>query len=196
VLSKPLVSGSALGTEGQIAVYGYNGGPCYRCVFPVPPPAESVLTCGEGGILGPGTAIFRPRWYRVVGLIGLMQALEVIKIVLHGGSSDSIQATDAYHPSMTIFEAFDSPQWRTFRLRPRKVDCIACGNCPTITAESIHRNDYSVICLRANPPEISDRVTVQVVDPFEPSWVIGILETERERTRSHWRSRSDAIRHL
>jgi adenylyltransferase/sulfurtransferase len=54
VCSKPLVSGSALGTEGQITVYGYEGGPCYRCVFPTPPPAESVLTCGEGGILGPG----------------------------------------------------------------------------------------------------------------------------------------------
>ena len=60
VLSKPLVSGSALGAEGQIAVYGYNGGPCYRCVFPDPPPAESVMTCGEGGILGPGTPIFWP----------------------------------------------------------------------------------------------------------------------------------------
>ena len=54
VLSKPLISGSALGTEGQITVYGHRGGPCYRCVFPNPPPAESVLTCGEGGILGPG----------------------------------------------------------------------------------------------------------------------------------------------
>jgi len=54
ICSKPLVSGSALGTEGQISVYCYRGGPCYRCVFPNPPPAESVLTCGEGGILGPG----------------------------------------------------------------------------------------------------------------------------------------------
>lgn len=58
VLSKPLISGSALGTEGQVTVYGYCGGPCYRCVFPNPPPAESVLTCGEGGILGPGSKIF------------------------------------------------------------------------------------------------------------------------------------------
>jgi hypothetical protein len=54
VASKPLVSGSALGTEGQITLYGYRGGPCYRCIFPSPPPPESVLTCGEGGILGPG----------------------------------------------------------------------------------------------------------------------------------------------
>jgi adenylyltransferase and sulfurtransferase len=54
ISSKPLVSGSALGTEGQIAVYVHRNSPCYRCMFPTPPPAESVLTCGEGGILGPG----------------------------------------------------------------------------------------------------------------------------------------------
>jgi|SRR5271170_462966 len=96
-----------------------------------------------------------------------MQVLEVIKIILHAGSSDSIPITDAYHPSMTIFGAFDSPQWRTFRLRPRKVDCIVCGKTPTITAETIQSNDYSVICLRTNPPEISERVTVQVSGPFK-----------------------------
>jgi adenylyltransferase and sulfurtransferase len=55
ICGKPLVSGSALGTEGQITLYRYQGGPCYRCIFPSPPPPESVLTCGEGGILGPGT---------------------------------------------------------------------------------------------------------------------------------------------
>src|SRR5271170_8382825 len=96
-----------------------------------------------------------------------MQALEVIKVILHTASSDSIQTTDIYHPSMTVFGAFDSPQWRTFRLRPRKVDCIACGEKPTITAESIQSSDYSVICLRANLPEISERITVQVNIPFK-----------------------------
>ena len=95
-----------------------------------------------------------------------MQALEVIKMIVHTGSSDSTQTTDMY-PSMTVFGAFDSPQWRTFRLRPRKVDCIACGKKPTITAESIQSSDYSVICLRASPPEISERVTVQVNIPFK-----------------------------
>jgi len=59
VRSKPLISGSALGTEGQITVYGYKGGPCYRCVFPNPPPAESVTTCGEGGVLGPGSSLHK-----------------------------------------------------------------------------------------------------------------------------------------
>lgn len=59
VLSKPLISGSALGTEGQITIYGYKGGPCYRCMFPKPPPGESVLTCGEGGILGPSKSFYK-----------------------------------------------------------------------------------------------------------------------------------------
>lgn len=48
----PLVSGSALQMEGQLTVYNYKGGPCYRCLFPTPPPAETVTSCGDGGVLG------------------------------------------------------------------------------------------------------------------------------------------------
>lgn len=51
---KPLVSGSALQWEGQLTVYNYQGGPCYRCLFPVPPPPEAVTSCGDGGVLGVG----------------------------------------------------------------------------------------------------------------------------------------------
>lgn len=54
----PLVSGSALQLEGQLTVYNYEGGPCYRCLFPKPPPAETVTSCGDGGIVGPGTNLF------------------------------------------------------------------------------------------------------------------------------------------
>lgn len=50
----PLVSGSALQTEGQLTVYHYKEGPCYRCLFPVPPPPETVTSCGDGGVIGPG----------------------------------------------------------------------------------------------------------------------------------------------
>ena len=50
----PLVSGSALQLEGQLIVYIYNNGPCYRCLFPVPPPPETVTNCGDGGVLGAG----------------------------------------------------------------------------------------------------------------------------------------------
>lgn len=52
LLKKPLVSGSALQMEGQMTVYNYQNGPCYRCIFPQPPPPETVQNCGDGGVLG------------------------------------------------------------------------------------------------------------------------------------------------
>jgi adenylyltransferase/sulfurtransferase len=76
VLGKPLVSGAAQKFEGQLCTYNLGPeGPCYRCLFPVPPARELVGTCEETGILG-----------AVTGVIGNMQALEAIKIIagLHG----------------------------------------------------------------------------------------------------------------
>ena len=52
--NKVLVSGSALRLEGQLTVYNYQGGPCYRCLFPTPPPPETVTNCSDGGVLGVG----------------------------------------------------------------------------------------------------------------------------------------------
>lgn len=75
-LSKPLVSGAAQKYEGQLCVYNYGErGPCYRCLFPIPPPKEVLGSCEESGILGV-----------VTGIIGNMQALETIKLIsgLHG----------------------------------------------------------------------------------------------------------------
>jgi molybdopterin/thiamine biosynthesis adenylyltransferase len=66
LLRKPLVSGSALRMEGQLTVYSYCGGPCYRCIFPNPPPAHSVTNCSDGGVLGP-----------VPGVIGTLQVIFV-----------------------------------------------------------------------------------------------------------------------
>jgi adenylyltransferase/sulfurtransferase len=70
VLGKPLVSGAALQFDGQLCVYNYKGGPCYRCLFPRPPPPETVGSCMENGVLG-----------TITGTIGTLQALEAIKIV-------------------------------------------------------------------------------------------------------------------
>ncbi|VDI69106.1 adenylyltransferase and sulfurtransferase [Mytilus galloprovincialis] len=67
--NKPLVSGSALRFEGQLTIYNYEGGPCYRCLYPKPPPPETVTNCSDGGVLGV-----------IPGIIGCMQALEAIKI--------------------------------------------------------------------------------------------------------------------
>lgn len=71
---KPLVSGSAMGTEGQLTVYNFNGGPCYRCLYPGPNASEGSKSCADNGVLGP-----------VPGLIGILQASEVIKIITDTG---------------------------------------------------------------------------------------------------------------
>jgi adenylyltransferase/sulfurtransferase len=67
---KPLVSGSAMGTEGQLTVYNHKGGPCYRCLYPKPNASEGCKTCADNGVLGP-----------VPGLIGILQAVEAIKVI-------------------------------------------------------------------------------------------------------------------
>jgi adenylyltransferase/sulfurtransferase len=91
-----------------------------------------------------------------------MQALETIKVILDFVPSSAVSETSVYHPSMTIFAAFDTPQWRAFRLRPRNASCIACGNNPSVSARTIQSGDYEALCRRTNLPEIKDRVSVEV----------------------------------
>ncbi|CAB4065381.1 MOCS3 [Lepeophtheirus salmonis] len=102
---KPLVSGSALRFEGQLTVYNYppNVGTTYRCLFPDPPPPETVTNCSDGGVLGP-----------VPGVIGTLQALEALKIIL--GKKESV-----YSGKMLLFDALNPlNSFRTVKLRPRK----------------------------------------------------------------------------
>ena len=156
---KPLVSASALKTDGQLIVLNNPprpagdmlGGPCYRCIFPKPPPAESVLSCGEGGILGP-----------VVGVMGVLQALEAIKL-LTSKSKKQDPATftnnserlepEPPKPSMLLFSAFSNPQFRTVRLRSRKGDCAACSEKASITKGTLKdgKLDYVAFCGIAAP---------------------------------------------
>jgi adenylyltransferase/sulfurtransferase len=74
ITGKPLVYGSIFKFEGQVAVFNYKGGPSYRCLFPTPPPAGQVPNCSEIGVLGV-----------LPGIIGSMQANEVLKIILEIG---------------------------------------------------------------------------------------------------------------
>jgi molybdopterin/thiamine biosynthesis adenylyltransferase len=67
--NKPLVSASILAFEGQLAVYNYDGGPCYRCLFPIPPPPGMAPSCAEGGVLG-----------ILPGVMGTLQATEVMRL--------------------------------------------------------------------------------------------------------------------
>lgn len=73
----PLVSGSAMGTEGQLTVYNYQDGPCYRCLYPKVDAKEGAKSCSDNGVLGP-----------VPGLIGVLQSLEAMKILTGIGYVD------------------------------------------------------------------------------------------------------------
>jgi adenylyltransferase/sulfurtransferase len=114
---KPVVSGSALRMEGQITTYAYQGGPCYRCLYPVPPPASSVTNCSDGGVLGV-----------VTGIIGCIQALEVIKILIGGNNHESTTLSQRL-----ILVDCTTSTFRTIKLRPRNLNCVVCGDVPTIT---------------------------------------------------------------
>jgi len=112
---KVVVSGSALRMEGQVTVYGYKGGPCYRCLYPTPPPPETVTNCSDGGVLG-----------IVPGIIGCLQALEILKIA--GGLDAEILSQ-----RLLLFDAMNMPMFRVFKLRTRDVNCAVCGDKPTVT---------------------------------------------------------------
>ncbi|KAL1794891.1 hypothetical protein ACET3X_006707 [Alternaria dauci] len=140
LLRKPLVSASALRIDGQMMVLNNpplppgdpNGGPCYRCVFPKPPPPESVVSCGDGGILGP-----------VVGVMGVLQALEAIKVLTQRPTT-----TPADPPSLLLFSAYSNPMFRSIRLRSRKAKCAACSSYSTVTREALESGsqDYVQFC--------------------------------------------------
>lgn len=116
----PLVSGALLRFEGQISTFrAWEGSPCYRCLFPEPPPAGAVPRCDEAGILG-----------AVAGVLGTLQATEALKELL--GLGESL----AGH--LLIYDALDTG----FRRMAAKHDpsCALCGENPTITDLSLHEN--------------------------------------------------------
>ena len=75
-LKKPVVHAAIQGFEGQLTVFAAEGAPCYRCIFPEPPPAEIAPSCQEAGVLGV-----------LPGLLGILQATEALKLILGIGES-------------------------------------------------------------------------------------------------------------
>lgn len=120
---RPLVSGAALGTDGQASVYHARGSPCYRCLFPVPPAPGTTGRCSDQGVLGP-----------VVGVIGALQAMEALKVAV-----ESIGASLAGH--LLVWDAADA-RMRQVRLRPRNPSCASCGASPSVRA----LDDTEVFC--------------------------------------------------
>lgn len=112
LLGKPLVFGSIFRFEGQVAVFDARRGPCYRCLFPEPPPPESVPTCAEGGVLG-----------ALPGLIGTVQANETLKLLLDIG--------EPLLGRLLLVDAL-AMRFRTLRIEKNPA-CPLCGESPTIT---------------------------------------------------------------
>ncbi len=118
---KPNVYGSIFRFEGQASVFATKDGPCYRCLYPEPPPPGLVPSCAEGGVLG-----------ILPGLVGIMQATEVVKLILGIGE-----------PLIGRLLLVDSLGMRFRELKLRKnLDCPACGTHPTVTALI----DYEQFC--------------------------------------------------
>ncbi len=109
---KPNVYGSIFRFEGQATVFAYKDGPCYRCLYPEPPPPGLVPSCAEGGVLG-----------ILPGLIGVVQATEAVKLILGIG--------ETLKNRLLLYDALGM-KFRELKLR-RDRNCPVCGDHPTVT---------------------------------------------------------------
>ena len=135
---KPNVYGSIFRFEGQASVFAAPDGPCYRCMFPEPPPPGLVPSCAEGGVLG-----------ILPGVVGTLQATEAVKLILGAGD-----------PLVGRFLLFDALKMRFRELKVRRdPECPVCGDHPTVT-ELI---DYEQFCGVA--PAAEAPAATAVADP-------------------------------
>ncbi|MCH7600399.1 MAG: molybdopterin-synthase adenylyltransferase MoeB [Myxococcales bacterium] len=121
LLGKPNVYGSIFRFEGQASVFDARTGPCYRCLFPEPPPAGSVPSCAEGGVLGV-----------LPGIIATIQATETIKLIVGSGKSLSGR--------LLLYDAL-AMEFNEFQLK-KDPDCPVCGVAPSI----VELIDYQGFC--------------------------------------------------
>jgi len=144
LLGKPYIYGCILRFDGQASVFDAKEGPCYRCLYPEPPPPGLVPSCAEGGVLGV-----------LPGLVGLIQATETLKIIL--GKGDTLVGR------LLLFDALGM-KFKEMKLRKDK-DCPICGDNPTIS-ELIDYQEFCGIPAASEEEDSADselEVDVQVV---------------------------------
>jgi molybdopterin/thiamine biosynthesis adenylyltransferase/rhodanese-related sulfurtransferase len=151
---KPNVYGSVFRFDGQTTIFApHLGGPCYRCLFPEPPPSGSVPNCAQAGVLGV-----------LPGIVGTIQANEAIKLIL--GVGEPLIGRLLYFDALKM-------KFREFNLR-RDPECPVCGNSPTIT-EPI---DYEQFCGVSTSafPTVSVRELKQKLDAREDFQLLDVRE--------------------
>ena len=141
LLGKPYVWGSIFRFDGQVSVFWADHGPCYRCLYPEPPPPGMVPSCAEGGVLGV-----------MAGTVGTLQANEAVKLVT--GVGEPLLGT------LMVYDALES-SFRKVRIR-KDPACAVCGENPSVT-ELI---DYEAFCgtISAEAAEAAKDSTISVLD--------------------------------
>ena len=160
LLGKPNVYGSIFRFEGQITVFGYPDGPCYRCLYPEPPPPGLVPSCAEGGVLGV-----------LPGIVGTIQAAETLKLIIGKGQP--------LVGRLLLFDALGM-KFRELKLR-KNPDCPVCGTHRTLTKLI----DYAEFCgirgeeaptTMTNIPEITPKDLKSRLDRGDDLYILDVRE--------------------
>ncbi len=162
LLDKPNVYGSIFRFEGQVSVFWAKHGPCYRCLFPAPPPPGLVPSCAEGGVLGvlPGT-------------VGTLQASEAIKLILGIGE-----------PLLGRLLLYDALSMTMEEVKLRKnPDCVICGPHPTVTQLidyeqfcGMPAHDQGAVQTTNSVPELTVQELKGMLDAHRPLHIIDVRE--------------------
>jgi adenylyltransferase/sulfurtransferase len=159
---KPNVYGSIFRFEGQASVFAAQDGPCYRCLYPEPPPPGLVPSCAEGGVLG-----------ILPGLVGVIQATEAIKLIL--GSGDSLIGR------LLLVDALGM-KFRELKLR-KNPDCVVCGTHPTVTKLidyeefcGLRGQEQTVTTTPDGVPEITVEELKQQLDAKRDLFILDVRE--------------------
>lgn len=162
LLDKPNVYGSIFRFEGQVSVFWAKHGPCYRCLFPAPPPPGLVPSCAEGGVLGvlPGT-------------VGTLQTSEAIKLILGIGE-----------PLLGRLLLYDALAMTMEEVKLRKnPDCVICGPHPTVTALidyeqfcGMPAHDQGAAQTTSSVPELTVQELKAMLDAHRPLHIIDVRE--------------------
>jgi molybdopterin/thiamine biosynthesis adenylyltransferase/rhodanese-related sulfurtransferase/molybdopterin converting factor small subunit len=160
LLGIPNAYGSIFRFDGQASVFATKGGPCYRCLYPEPPPPGLVPSCAEGGVLGV-----------LPGIIGTIQATEAIKLILGIGTTLAGR--------LLLLDAL-SMEFRTMKLR-RDPACPVCGDHPTVTALIDYQQFCGIPAVTAaatatQVPEISVDALKSALDRDEHPWILDVRE--------------------